>query len=595
MTETGTPTGFQGGWTYRRARVNLTSLDVEIEEILPDEVRHWCGGRGLNASIMRNEMPEGISPFNPDVPVCLGAGPLSGSGLPCTGALYLASIAPAPVPPNYGQITLRGSLGARLRWAGFDQVVVKGQARHPVFLEIRPGAVEVHDATDLWGREPGESAVAMQERVGAPEGGTLVIGPAGEKRVRYASLVADFSWPADGLGFGALFGAKQLKGLVFHGTGAVRPRNPEAFHKIRRKLHESLVSDPGVRRASRLGAFLPLLGEGDRAGRAPSRNFRRFSDLPSLSRFIPTGADPRLACASCPTACNRFFLRAGFPDSAPRFGGLSAEALLSLGPRLGLGDWHAVLDLAGDALRLGLDPGAFGAMAGWIAECAEEGLAGPRETGGPVRFGDAASFSKLLRTVALREGAGRYLGEGAIRTSQRLGPEASARLVRFRGMPWPSSDPRTHPGASLLFLGAPLDPDPFLYVNLVDRPELAAHYLEDVSDLPAWVRAREERKALADTLGVCSLPLASLPVWDTETLVEALHALTAADPEIFEGAGRRVLALEEMLHAERTVKEPWRMPARFIEPGPEDGEDGLEAWADASEELAKPRAGAPVS
>ncbi|MHC4601471.1 MAG: aldehyde ferredoxin oxidoreductase N-terminal domain-containing protein, partial [Planctomycetota bacterium] len=400
-----------GGWTYRRLQVNLTSREAEVEEILPDEVQHWCGGRGLNAAWMRNQLPEGIAPFNPEVPLCFAAGPLAGSGAPCAGGLYLASLAPGPQPPAYGTVTLRGSLGARLKWAGFDQIVIRGQAPHPVFLEVQPEGIRFHDATELWGRDAVTASVSIQEAVGNPDAGVAAIGVAGEKESLLASVLSEFAWPVDGLGFGALFGVKQLKGIVIHGSRPMQPWDARTFLEICDALRGAMNADRGVQLLRERGHRFPLLDREGNPGFTSVRNFRKKQALPVPWKLRSGVGDPAFACTSCPVACNSVLLRPAASHGADPFGGLSHESLLALGPRMGILQWDRVLGMVAASVRAGLDPGAVGALAAWLAECRMEGIVTLRETGGPIRFGDVEALASCIRSVATRQGAGRFLGE----------------------------------------------------------------------------------------------------------------------------------------------------------------------------------------
>jgi aldehyde:ferredoxin oxidoreductase len=152
------------------------------------------------------------------------------------------------------------------------------------------------------------------------------------------------------------------------------------------------------------------------------------------------------------------------------------------------------------------------------------------------------------------------------------------------GVDWPSADPRLAPAAALSFLASPLDADPFLYVQLPDHAELAEQYLEDTGDLADFVERRRERKALADSLGVCSLPVSALPVWSAEKLLTLLHALTGGDVDRMAGIGKRVLALEALLRGPPIVGLP-AIPPRFLEAGLGWEEGALAGWFDQAQRI----------
>src|SRR4029077_17862799 len=96
----------------------------------------------------------------------------------------------------------------------------------PSLLVIEDGAVSVRPAADLWGLPAPEAEALVKARLG-PQFHTAVIGPAGETRVRYATISHENRHAGRG-GLGAVMGAKRLKALAVAGTQRVEAADPAA-------------------------------------------------------------------------------------------------------------------------------------------------------------------------------------------------------------------------------------------------------------------------------------------------------------------------------------------------------------------------------
>ena len=68
-----------------------------------------------------------------------------------------------------------GNFGIRLKRAGWDGMIVRGQAAAPVYIEVNEDRVRIHPQRrkGIWGMDTQAAQAAMGK------GGTLAIGPAG--------------------------------------------------------------------------------------------------------------------------------------------------------------------------------------------------------------------------------------------------------------------------------------------------------------------------------------------------------------------------------------------------------------------------------
>jgi aldehyde:ferredoxin oxidoreductase len=80
----------------------------------------------------------------------------------------------------------------------YDAFIFEGTSDQPAWVEISDQAVRFHDAKDLWGRDTYSTEDEVLRRTNKKGAGALVIGPAGENLVRYASSKMITCGPSEG-------------------------------------------------------------------------------------------------------------------------------------------------------------------------------------------------------------------------------------------------------------------------------------------------------------------------------------------------------------------------------------------------------------
>ena len=172
------------GYAGRILRVNLSEESFEITPLSQDLIQNFIGGRSINAKILYDEVPARIDPFDPKNCVILGAGPLVGTIAPSVGR-YNATTKSA-ITRIFGDSNAGGHWGPELKYAGFDHIVIFGEAKQPKYLWISDGKAELRDASHLWGKDTWETTEAIQKELGDPEVQVLCIGPAGSNLVQHS-------------------------------------------------------------------------------------------------------------------------------------------------------------------------------------------------------------------------------------------------------------------------------------------------------------------------------------------------------------------------------------------------------------------------
>jgi hypothetical protein len=155
--------------------------------------------------------------------------------------------------------------------------VLYGRSESPAVLLIDGDSVRLEPADDLWGLTTPTATAALGERYG-PGWSFGVIGPAGENRVRFATLSFDTRHAGRG-GVGAVLGAKNLKAVGVRGDRRAEVADPARVVKLAKDLSARSFG-PATAKYRELGTVANLLTF-NRLNALPTRNFQpKFDAFP---------------------------------------------------------------------------------------------------------------------------------------------------------------------------------------------------------------------------------------------------------------------------------------------------------------------------
>lgn len=397
-------------------RVDLSSRNVAFEGY--DKYREWIGGQGVSQYVLFNELPTGISPYDPSNMIVVGTGALVGTSAP--GACRTNIDTLNPFTGGIGSSSAGGYFARELRFAGINNIVIEGRADQLVYLCIEDDRVEIVDGTHLRNKTVSQTAELLHKELG--DGFRLmVIGPAGENLARSACVILDGARSASRCGVGAVMGSKNLKAIAVKGSGAVEPADPVRFDSVVKECLGKLASSSFARTAGRYGVYR----HGPWDIESPYRNFSGVVPGPDKKekvlpdKFLPymTGAK---TCASCPMYCWKVFqvMEEGKPHVIEA---LQANSIKNFAAKLDLFNPESILKAHALCNELGLDEDASSGVIAWALECYEKGLITDRQTGGlELQWGDEEVVFELLKSIAYRRGFGDLLAEGCRRASEKL-------------------------------------------------------------------------------------------------------------------------------------------------------------------------------
>jgi len=410
--------------------------------------RHWTesttkyapkflGGRGVNQRILLNELRPWVTPFEPANMLAFGAGTLTGTLVP--GASRLNVDSKNALTSGIGSGNAGGWFASELKFAGYDNVVIQGKAKSPVYLYIEDEKVSLRPAEDLWGKTTKETEKLIKEDVGCGDVQIACIGPAGENIVRLAFIIVSGSRAVGRCGLGSIMGSKNLKAIAVRGTGEIELNNPSAFMSLVESVTKRLLSLPSVQIRKDLGT----LAVGPLHNKLSGMPYKNFED-DYCPEEIFAKIEPEVfhdnylvdtyGCTACPTPCGHsYFINHG-PYAGTHCLKIEGNAMFDFGSRLGIDDPAASLKAQQICGELGLDLDNTSSAIAWAVDCFQNNLLSKENTDGlELNWGDAGVAIELIKKIAYRDGIGNLLAEGSLKASQVLGKGSEKYSFQIKG------------------------------------------------------------------------------------------------------------------------------------------------------------------
>lgn len=421
------------GYAGKIAKVDLTSGQIEDYPFSDRERELFLGGKTMAAKIIYDSLPARIEALSPENIIVISTSPLTGSSAPCSSRFNISAISPLTgllVSSNCG-----GDFGLHMKRAGLDALIISGKSEDKVYLDINEEGISIKNAAPLWGKKTGETQALFGAKRGA-----LVIGPAGENLVRYAAVVSGERVAGRG-GVGAVFGSKNLKGLVARGKRGVELYDKEGFKAHNRAWIKQLQHHPLT------GDRLPKLGTANlvrlmqQHHLLATRNYAQGSyedyELISGEKLREKYLIRNRGCVTCPIQCGRVVEVNGKAVKGPEL-----ETITLLGSNLLNNDLENIIRVNYLCDEYGIDTMSFGSSVGFAMELNEKGL---WDNG--LKFGDARGLEELVEQVATRRGIGDDLAEGTRRLAEKYGGSEFA--MHVKGLEVAAYEPRSAQGMGL--------------------------------------------------------------------------------------------------------------------------------------------------
>ena len=443
------------GYMGRILWVDLTAGTIDATPLDDDLCAKYIGGYGIAARLLFDRIPVGADPLGPDNVLGFTTGPYTGTGALISSRYTV--VGKSPLTGKWGDANSGGHFSPALKGAGVDAVFFTGRAASPVYLMVENGQGKLCDAADVWGMDTHEADAWFKAELGEDVRAAM-IGPAGEKLVRFAGVINDQGRAAARSGLGAVMGSKQLKAVVARGKAKTPVADPEGLKKLRKQANQNIKDGVGFASFYTATGTAGYTAIGSDTGDSPIQNWRGAAtvDYQHPTEFDYDNQKPFIkkqwACHACPIACSRIVSidkgpYAGAGGHIPEY-----ETQSMFGSNLLNYNYGSVVHANEICNRQGLDTIATGATVAFAIECFEAGIITDADTDGlKLDWGDHKAITTLTQMIAERRGIGDLLAEGPALAAEKLGSGADAFAIHASGEPLPAHDSRFEPAMAAIY------------------------------------------------------------------------------------------------------------------------------------------------
>ncbi len=432
-----------GGYANRIAWIDLTAGKVEYKPLPEEDARKYIGGRGLGVKFVFDNGPQ-VDPLSPENILCFMNGPLTGSEANMSGRM--AVVTKSPLTGTVTDSHHGGWSAARLRWAGFDGLVFKGKAGKPVYAYVHDGQVELHDASEVWGKGVHAAVKYFQQKYGEKDLSVIAIGQAGERGSLFAAWINEDDRASGRGGTGAVGGSKHLKAIVIKAPKAiVKAKDREAWKAAHERALKAIMAEENITSPRKGGLSVygtnVLMNITNSIGALPTRNSQKASfgehAEKTSGEYVRENVlvnDP--TCHACPVACKKEVEITYGPWKGLRMESVEYESAWAFGANCGNDDIATIAKLIDMCNDYGFDTIEMGNVLSVYMEASQRGYV----DGETLNWGDTAGMVAFVDKIAAQEGIGAILAQGAARAAKALGHPELAMTVK--GQAIPAYDPR---------------------------------------------------------------------------------------------------------------------------------------------------------
>lgn len=423
--------------------VDLTEKKIERTHT-SEYSKDYIGGYGIATKIIWDEVPPEASGTDPENVLTINPGPLTGTlfGNKCN------IMVKSPLYTNKTMATagMGGQFPSELKFAGYDNLVIKGKSDEPVYLFIDNDRVEIRDATHLWGLDVHETQMRLKSELKDPEIQIAAIGPAGENLIAFSMVVHDIQNTASKGGFGAVMGSKNLKAVAVRGTKGLKVADPDAFKKLWEEYYNWYYNGRGR-------MMMHALNKEGQAYHADKHYVSRdmmvwgYFDsfiVPRTEKEETQGdwvmkyVTSNLGCAFCPFQCAHNL-------DVPGLGAVGLNCQNYTGFRqhtktTDLKVWYKATRLC---QMYGVDNMTMAGITSFLMKLYELGIVTAADTDGvPMEWGSEKAAMTCIEKVCRQEGFGKLFVDGIVPAARSIGKDALDYAVQTRNInPFPGGAP----------------------------------------------------------------------------------------------------------------------------------------------------------
>lgn len=564
-----------GAYYEKIARIDLTTGQIKVEPLDMELAHKFIGGRGLGTKILYDEGVATVDPLSPENKLVYITGPMTGAQAPSTGRYMVCT--KSPLTGMIACSNSGGIWGAKLKYAGWDAIIVEGKAPQWTYITIDDDKIQLHDASAYVGMKSEAMDEALREKYGK-EASVLNIGPAGEKQVLLAAIMNDKDRAAGRSGVGAVMGSKNLKAIVVKASrkNLDNIADVDALKAAAKRSMDILKANPVTGAGLRQLGTAVLVNIINNIGAFPTYNwqgsyYEKGEDISGealAEKYLVRAG----ACHRCPIACGRV-IKVG--DKV--VGGPEYEPLWAYGGNCGNDDLNTIDECNMLCNEYGLDAISTPCTIAAAMELYQKGYIKEEECAGvPLEWGSTKALVEWTKRMGDPQTELDWLmSSGSARLCEHYGHPEISMSVKKQEMP--AYDARAVQGIGITYAtsnrggchvrGYMISPEVLGLPTQLDRTV--------TTDKAAWAKTFQDLTAVIDSMGHCLFTSFAMGAPEYTDLLNAATGTSWTVEQVLE-IGDRIYNIERMFNKAAGMKpEDDRLPKRLLEDpvanGPSEG------------------------
>ncbi len=554
-----------GAYYEKIARINLSTGEIKAEKLDLELAHKFIGGRGLGTKILYDEGVATVDPLSPENKLIYITGPMTGASAPSTGRYMV--VTKSPLTGMIACSNSGGIWGAKLKYAGWDAIIVEGEAPKWTYINIEDDKIELLDAQEYLGMMSEAMDAALKEKHGA-EASVLNIGPAGEKKVLMAAIMNDKDRAAGRSGVGAVMGSKKLKAIVVKASrrNLDNIADVDALKAATKRAMDVLMANPVTSSGLRQLGTAILVNIINNVGSLPTRNwqesyFEKAEDISGealAEKYLVKAG----ACYRCPIACGRIINVNGHITGGPEY-----EPLWAYGANCGNNDLNVIDECNMLCNEYGLDAISVPCTIAAAMELYQRGAIKEEDCAGvPLEWGSTKALVEWTKRIGNPETELDWLmSSGSARLCEHYGMPEMSMSVKKQEMP--AYDARGIQGIGITYAtsnrggchvrGYMISPEVLGLPQQLDRTV--------TDDKAVWAKTFQDLTAVIDSMGHCLFTSFAMGAQEYTDLLNAATGTNHSVEEVLE-IGDRIYNIERMFNKAAGMKpEDDRLPKRLLE------------------------------
>jgi benzoyl-CoA reductase subunit BamB len=409
--------------------IDLTRGNIVKVPTDPKDTELYLGGLGTSAKILWDRVPPEVEPFSPDNLLIFSAGLLCGTPAVGCNRTIVSTISPQTRLMAFSM--MGGFWAPELKYAGYDNLILRGKSPNLVYLWINNDTVEIRDASHLQGKGAIETAELIRQELEQPKAQVSAIGLAGENRVYFASIEQGRSSASRG-GIGAVMGDKGVKAIAVRGTGDINVARPDKFLALCDEVLEYIK----FREENPIPGVMPILaGLGSPQemkvhdekwhtenfmwgnSRVRRKGFWNEEIAKEWTQTMKNARTRLISCHNCPMKCGATISMPGLPTYMMKCFTKLTYTMAAMS------DLDFGLRIAQRATEYGVDGYSTPQVMAFAIELYENGILNDDDMPG-MPSDNEDRFYWLLEKIVRREGVGDILANGTYWAAKEIGKGA---------------------------------------------------------------------------------------------------------------------------------------------------------------------------